>query len=199
LLLGDLLGFLVAVLALIASPGPATLSLAATGAAFGVRGGGPYLFELLSGVTLLITGVAVGIVAAVLAIPRAAEVLTVMAVAYLAYLAYRIATAAPVDDDAEITDAPGFATGFVLALLNPKAYAAFIALFSGFDLIPSAPILSTALKAALISAMIVPVNIAWLFAGSALRHLIHDPRTSRLINIGFAFLLILSVAIALAP
>ena len=197
--LSDLLGFVVAGLALIGSPGPATLSLAATGAAFGVRAGRRYLFGLLSGVTLVIAGVAAGIVAAVLAIPHAAGILTVIAAVYLAYLAYRIATAPPIDDKADIADAPGFATGLVLNLVNPKAYAAFIALFSGFDLIPSAPIFSAALKAAILSVMVIPVNIAWLSAGSALRHLFHHPRTSRLINIAFAVLLVASVAIALAP
>jgi threonine/homoserine/homoserine lactone efflux protein len=189
----ELLAFILVGTALMGSPGPATLSLAATGAAFDIRAARNYLFGLTIGAMLVVIGVAAGIFAAIIAIPNAAEVLSVIAIAYLGYLAFKIATAPPVGEPSSPTDGPGFMTGFILNLSNPKAYAAFAALFSGFQLIPESPVQSTYLQVFVCFAILCVVNPAWLYAGNTLRHMLRNEKTSRRVNIGFAVLLVASV------
>ena len=62
-----LAGFLLAGLALTGSPGPNTLSLAATGAAFGVRRGIAYMIGLVLGMIGVMAIVASGVAALLLA------------------------------------------------------------------------------------------------------------------------------------
>lgn len=190
-------GFIAAVIALTGSPGPATLSLAAAGAAYKFEDCRPYLLGIMAGVTLVILGVAAGLLTAVLAVPFAARLLAVVSFAYLGYIAYRIATAPPLGEADAGSRAPGFMAGLILNITNPKAYAAFAALFSGFNLMPQAPFYSAIIKALICLAILCIVNPTWLVAGSALRHRLQDRRTSRLINRGLAFLLLASVAAAL--
>ena len=104
--------------------------------------------------------------------------------------------APPVGRDGAI--APGYLTGLVFNLSNPKAYAAFAALFAGFELVPDAPPISAVTEAAVCYVIVVVADIAWLLVGSVLRRHLHDPRKSRAINISFAVLLVLSVLPALA-
>lgn len=188
---GEYWAFVAAGIALVASPGPATLSLAAAGAAFEAREARIYLFGIMSGAALVITGVAAGLLTAILSVPHAATVLAVISFAYLGYLAYRIAMAPPVGSDGAI--APGYLTGLVFNLSNPKAYAAFAALFAGFELVPGARLTSAVTEAAICYVIVVVADIAWILVGSVLRRHLHDPRKSRAINISFAVLLVLSV------
>ena len=126
--------FLLAAVALAGSPGPATLSLTATGAAFGARRGAAYLAGIVVGMVAVMAIVASGLVGLLLAVPGATPVVTGLAAAYFLYLAWRIATAPPLADDDEQRRAPTFAAGLLLSLVNPKGYAAMAALFSGFVL-----------------------------------------------------------------
>lgn len=193
----ELPGFIAVAIALLGSPGPATLSLAAVGAAYAFKDCRSYFLGIMAGVVLVIAGVAAGLLTAVLAVPYAAGVLTVVSFAYLGFIAYRIATAPPVGDAGAVAGAPGFLSGLVLNLTNPKAYAAFAALFSSFELMPQAPVYSAVVKALICIALLSIMNPTWLFAGAALRRHLRDPRVSRLINRGFAALLLASVAAAI--
>jgi threonine/homoserine/homoserine lactone efflux protein len=191
-----LLGFILAGLALTGSPGPATLSLAATGAAFGARRGLGYMIGIVAGVAVVMALVASGLTGLMLALPGAAPVLAALAAGYLVWLAWRIATAPPLGDQATARP-PSIVAGFLLALANPKAYAAMVALFSGFVLIREQPELDAALKALLLVAIMSAVNLAWLVAGSALTRCFREPTINRAINVAFAALLVASVGLAL--
>ena len=46
-------------------------------------------------------------------------------------------------------------------------------------------------------ATIVAVNLVWLTVGAAMTRHLQDPRTSRIVNIAFAMLLLLSVGYAI--
>ena len=192
-----LLGFILAGLALAGSPGPATLSLAATGAAFGSRRGLAYMTGIDLGMVLVMAITASGVTGVLLALPGAAPVVTVLAALYFVYLAWRIATAPPLADYADGRREPSFTAGVLLSLINPKGYAAMAALFSGFALIRAAPALDAAFKILALLVVIVAVNIAWLVSGAALTRFFRDPRTNRLINVTFAILLIAAVGLAL--
>jgi threonine/homoserine/homoserine lactone efflux protein len=189
--------FILAGFALAGSPGPATLSLAAAAAAFGARRALGYLFGLVAGIVLVMLITATGVTGIVLAVPGATPVVIALAGIYFAYLAFRIATAPPLSDDAARRRQPTFAAGVLLSLVNPKGYAAMAALFSGFVLLPGRLGIDAALKVAVVTAIVVIVNFAWLFAGAALTRAFREPRANRIINLIFAVLLVVSVVATL--
>lgn len=194
----NLPGFVLAALALAGSPGPATLSLAASGAAFGTRGSLGYLLGIVIGMVCVMAITASGLVGVLLAVPGVTPVVTVIAVAYFAWLAFRIATAPPLTEAAGQGRPPRFMGGLGLSLINPKGYAAMAALFSSFVLMRDRLALDIGLKIALLTLLIVAVNVAWLLSGAMLTHLFRDPVTNRIVNVAFAALLIASVAFAIA-
>ena len=188
--------FILAALALCGSPGPATVSLAATGAAFGSRRGFGYMSGIDAGMAVVMAVTAAGVTGLVLAIPGAKPVVAILAALYFIHLAYRIATAPPLMQGDPQRREPSFAAGVFLSLVNPKAYAAMAALFSGFDLIRGRPELDAALKLSVLAMIVVSVNVAWLFAGAVLTRHFREPRTSRIVNVTFAILLVASVGAA---
>ena len=192
-----LLGFILAGLALAGSPGPATLSLAATGAAFGARRGLGYMTGINLGMIGVMAITASGVVGLLLAVPGATPVVIGLSSAYFAYLAWRIATAPPLRESGEPRRQPSFLAGIGLSLVNPKGYAAMAALFSSFVLIQGRLDLDVAAKIAVLAAIIAAVNIAWLLMGAALTRHFMEPRSNRIINVTFAVLLVASVSVAL--
>jgi threonine/homoserine/homoserine lactone efflux protein len=191
------LGFVLAGFALAGSPGPATLSLAASGAAFGARRSLGYLAGIVVGMVGVMAVTAAGLVGVLLAVPGATPIVAALAAAYFVYLAVRIALAPPLAEGAAQGRRPRFAGGLFLSLVNPKGYAAMAALFSGFVLVRDRLELDAAVKIAVLTAVIVTVNLAWLAAGAALTRWFRDPVANRIINVSFAVLLIVSVAAAL--
>jgi len=192
-----MLAFLLAGFALAGSPGPNTLSLVATGAAFGARRGVGYLIGLTVGMVAVMGITATGVIGIVLALPGATPVVTVIAGVYFVYLAFRIATAPPLTDITETHRQPSLVAGIVQSLVNPKAYAAMAALFSGFVLVRGELALDFAVKVLVATIIIVIVNVAWLTGGAALTRWFRDPTANRLINVSFAVLLLVSVSAAL--
>ncbi len=193
-----LTGFLLASVALAGSPGPATLSLAAAGAAFGARRAAGYLVGIVVGMVAVMAITASGLVGLLLAVPGATPVVTVAAGLYFVWLAWRIATAPPLGEESGQRQPPSFAGGLALSLVNPKGYAAMAALFSGFVLVHDRLALDVALKIALLAALIAWVNVAWLMSGALLTRYFREPRSNRIINIIFALLLLASVPLAIA-
>jgi threonine/homoserine/homoserine lactone efflux protein len=191
-------GFLLAAVALAGSPGPATLSLTATGAAFGAQRGIAYLAGIVVGMIAVMAVVASGLVGLLLAVPGATPVVTVLAAAYFLYLAWRIATAPPLAEANDQRRAPTFIAGLLLSLVNPKGYAAMAALYSGFVLVSGRLAIDIAVKMTLLTLIIIAVNIAWLLAGAALTRFFREPRSNRAINVAFAVLLVASVVLAFA-
>lgn len=191
-----IIAFVVAGFALAGSPGPATLGLAAAGAAFGPRRCVGLVIGFGLGMTGVIAVTASGLTGLILAIPSAAIAVGAIAGLYILYLAYRIATAPPISDAANDRPAPSILAGALLAVANPKAYAAMAALFSGFVLMEGRPEWDAVLKVGLVLGIMCVVISGWLSLGAALTRVFRDPRISRIINIAFAILLIGSVALA---
>ena len=184
-------------LALAGSPGPNTMSLAATGAAFGARQGFVYMLGIDAGMLVVMALVATGTVGVLLAIPGATPVAAILAVGYFLYLAWRIATAPALGAVGAERRPPSWHDGVLLSLVNPKGYVAMLALFSGHRVLKGLAA-DAGLKIAVLMAIIVGVNIVWLMAGGGLARLFRNPSTSRILNLVFAALLLAS-AIALLP
>lgn len=182
---------------LMGSPGPATMSLAGIGAAYGARAGRGYLAGICVGTTAVLLLIATGVTGLIVAVPGLATAITLAAAAYIVYLAWRIATAPPISDPAASTRVPSFAGGLALAIANPKAYAAIGAVFSGTTLVATDIVLDAAGKIAALTLVILVVNTAWLNFGAIISRFLRDPRASRIANVGFAALLLVAVALAL--
>ncbi len=145
-----LLAFILAGLALAGSPGPATLSLAAAGAAFGPLRSIAYMVGQIVGLIGVMAVTASGLVGLLLAVPGATPVVLTISALYFVYLAFRIATAPPLTADVADRREPTFLAGAILSLLNPKGYAAMAAMFSGFVLIKDRIAFDIAVKIAVL-------------------------------------------------
>jgi threonine/homoserine/homoserine lactone efflux protein len=190
---GALGSLIVTALAIMGSPGPATISLTAAGSAFGVRRSTPYLAGIVAGTATVLLAVATGITAALLAVPAVQPAVIAVGVAYILWLAYHIATAPPLED-ASRTDAPTLAGGALLGVANPKAWVAIAAVFAGTRLTSDTSV-DAAGKVAVLTVLIVVINSSWLVAGASLAPLLRDPRRARAINIGLAVLLVAAAAL----
>jgi threonine/homoserine/homoserine lactone efflux protein len=183
-------------LAIMGSPGPATISLTGSGVAFGVRRSARYLAGIILGTTVVLAGVAAGVTGALLAVPAARPVLIGVAVAYILYLAFHIATAPPLTAGSDAAAAPSLAGGLLLGVANPKAWVAIAAVFVSVRL-ASAAAVDAGLKTCVLVVMIVIINTGWLAAGASLAPILRDPVRSRRANLALAAALILSTGAAL--
>ena len=194
----DLVLLWLAALPLMGSPGPATLSLAAIGAAFGARQGLSYLAGIIAGTFGVLLLIATGITGLILARPALVAVISILAACYILYLAYRIATAPVLAKGRTDASPPIFHNGFVLAIANPKAFAAIGAVYSGHMLFEANVLHDAASKIAALTLVIIAVNGTWLLFGSALSTVLRNPRLGRVANMIFAIMLVVSVVPVLA-
>ena len=190
-----LIALILAGLGLAGSPGPNTMSLAAAGAAFGARRSFAYMAGLAVGMLVVMVIVASGVVAMLLAVPGIAPVATIAALLYFVYLAWKIAKAPPMSEAGPEVPAPSLGDGLLQSLVNPKGYAAMLALFASHTLIVANLFHDAAAKIAVTLVIIVFVNIVWLYVGAALARTFKSPRANRIINVTFAMLLLASAAL----
>jgi threonine/homoserine/homoserine lactone efflux protein len=189
-----LLSLLASAAALMASPGPATLSVAATAAAYGFRPALSYAMGINLGTILVLLAMALGASTLLYAWPGLAWPVSILASLYILYLAFRIATAPPLSDKTKEA-APGLLPGLILAIANPKAYLAIGAVYSKAVLIPQDALGDAVLKCLLLSAAIIVIHTVWGLAGSALTSTLRNPRASRLVNLGLAAALVIVVIV----
>jgi threonine/homoserine/homoserine lactone efflux protein len=182
--------------AIMGSPGPATISVALVGSAYGVRRSLAYLLGIIVGTALVLVAVATGITATLLAVPALRAVLIVISAAYIVWLAYRIATAPPLAQQSEASHAASLAGGTLLAVANPKAWIAIAAVFASTRLADTATT-DAAAKTVVLSVMIVVIMVAWLIAGASLAPMLRDPRRAGIVNIALAAALLVTTALAI--
>jgi threonine/homoserine/homoserine lactone efflux protein len=181
--MAELVALLLSAAVIMGSPGPSTMSVTASGAAYGLRRSLNYAAGLIIGTTAVLIAVTTGIVALLLSIPGLEPIFRYASALYMLYLAWMIATAPPLSEQAAMSLAPSLPAGFLLAIANPKAYVAIAAVFAG-------SVLGPIVKTAILTAMIVIIHVCWLFAGASLSRLLRNPRSSRAVNVGFALTLV---------
>jgi threonine/homoserine/homoserine lactone efflux protein len=184
-------------LAIMGTPGPATISLVAAGSAHGVRRALPYLAGIVVGTAIVLAAVAGGITAALLAVPALRPVLLTVSVVYILWLAWHVATAPPLGEGRAAAPPPSLAGGALLGVANPKAWVAIAAVFASARLARGAGA-DAASKVAVLCLMIVVINATWLAAGASLTPLLRDPRRSRIVNVSLAALLVAATAVVIA-
>ena len=183
-------------LAIMGSPGPATISLVAAGSVRGVRRSLPYLFGIIVGTTLVLVAVAAGITGVILALPAIGSVLIWISAAYILWLAYHIATAPPLSKLTGGPNAFSLMGGAFLGFANPKAWVAIAAVFASANVADS-PTADAAAKIAALTVMIILICATWLVAGKSIAPLLRDPRRARLVNAALAVGLVGATALAM--
>lgn len=190
----QVLALVLAAAVVMGSPGPATISVTAIGAAFGLRHSLRYTSGIILGTTLVLLAVASSVMAVFASIPGMAPVLAAASAAYILYLAYKIATAPPLAARECGAERPTFTGGFLLAIANPKAYVAIAAVFAGSS--SGIGDLSVSARLAILAFMIVAIHVLWLLAGAVFARFLREPLASRIINLIFAATLVLTTALA---
>jgi threonine/homoserine/homoserine lactone efflux protein len=183
-------------LAIMGSPGPATISLVATGSAYGLRRSLRYLLGIIVGSAAVLVAVATGVTAALLAVPLIGSLVRGLSATYIIWLAYQIATAPPLPRQGVASDAPTVAGGVLLGATNPKAWVAFAAVFASAHL-AAAETLDAVAKTVVLATMIIVICSTWLLAGTSLAPVLQDPRRARVANTGFAVALVGATALTL--
>ncbi|CDX38317.1 conserved membrane hypothetical protein [Mesorhizobium sp. ORS 3359] len=190
----QVLALVVAATVVMGSPGPATISVTAVGAAFGLRPSLGYTSGVVLGTMAVLLAVAAGIFGLLISVPGVAQVLAIFSAAYILYLAFKIATAPPLAERGSTATKPDFLGGFTLAVANPKAYVAIAAVFAGA--VSQADALGVSTRLLVLAAMIVAIHVVWLLAGTAFARFLRHPRASRIINLVFAATLVLTTLLA---
>jgi threonine/homoserine/homoserine lactone efflux protein len=188
-----IIALVVASLAIMGSPGPATISLAAAGSAYGVRRCVSYAIGIVVGTMLVLIAVATGITATLLAVPALRTALIAVSAVYILWLAYHVATAPPLA--VHSTTAPSLGGGALLGFANPKAWVAIAAVFASARLAGTATA-DAAAKVGVLSVMIVVIMGAWLIVGAFLAPVLRDARRARVVNVALAVALVAATALA---
>ncbi|TPM37870.1 LysE family translocator [Mesorhizobium sp. B2-3-4] len=192
----QLLALLLTATVVMGSPGPATISVTAVGAAFGLRDSLRYAGGIVLGTIAVLLVVATGVMAALASMPKLAPLLAVASGAYILYLAFKIATAPPLAARSPEASRPTWLAGFLLAVANPKAYVAIAAVFAGASSREGGAELGLWAKLTVLAVMIVITHAVWLLAGAAFARFLRRPFASRIINLVFAATLVLTTALA---
>jgi threonine/homoserine/homoserine lactone efflux protein len=189
--------FLTAAVGLLGSPGPAIAALIAVGRARGLVGGLPYFLGLQLGLATAAGITAAGLFSLLAAFPSALRGMKIAATVYLIYLAYKIATS-PVGETAQASNGAHAspAAGFLLGVTNPKAYLAFASLLASYTLIKGSTQQDTFTKWFLLVAVMIVVDIVWLYVGAFLRGLMLSPNSERVLNVTLGLTVIIAAGLA---
>ena len=188
--------FVAAAILLIITPGPGVLSLAGVGSAFGFRAGLKYFIGLFFGNNLVGVFVISGVGALVLADPVTRTVLLVLSSIYLIYLASTIALSGSNIGFKGYTHKPGFKSGVLLQIINPKAYVVNSTMYSGFLLFENAYFLEVIIKVLIVNTIWIPVHFLWLYIGVFIKRLDLSLSIQRTINYFMAIAMVLVVVLS---
>ena len=190
-----MIAFALAVFLLLITPGLGVLSLAGVGAAFGWRQGISSLSGLFIGNNLVCIAVISGLTTVILTNPFIRIVLLIISATYLGYLAIRIAFSSAKIAFIEMPK-PGLVTGTTVQLINPKAYAVHITLFSGFAFYPNNFFIETAIKLLIANMIWILIHFLWLYLGFKINQLELPKTTQKIINVFMAICLLVVVGLS---
>ncbi|WP_423907977.1 LysE family translocator [Candidatus Spongiihabitans sp.] len=175
------------------TPGPNNLMLLTSGTNFGFKHTIPHILGIVTGFTVMVVLVGVGLLQLFDAFPLSYLMLKVLSVAYLFYLAWKIATSAPLENDDTLSESKPKPFTFLQAALfqwvNPKAWAVALTAISVYTP-PFHAIINVVMVAVIFGAVTLPSTSAWVLIGAQMRRFLTDPFKLRVFNVCAALLLI---------
>ncbi len=187
--------FVAAATALLGSPGPGIAALLAVGRSQGWLRGLRYLAGLLVGLAAAAAICAAGVVS-LSASPAITRAMNAVATIYLLYLAYAIAMS-PVGGRTENLRSFSPAAGTWLGITNPKAYLAITSLLAMPLRLTNDERSNIALKLALVMAVIIWVDLLWLWIGVAVGRARLSARGERVMNVSMGATILIATACSL--
>lgn len=188
----SLLLFVLTAITLLASPGPATLALAASGAKYGLKSSLGFFAGIIGGLSIALIAVASGLFLIIQSIPIVSTGLTIVSAIYILFLAYSIAKTPP-SSTRQNDSTPSPAHGLIIGVTNIKAYAVFAALFSSYPLGIESH-WELLIKISICLGVSTTFDFLWLLCGNHLSRYFLHPYWGRLLNGGFAVFLVAAVA-----
>ena len=116
------------------------------------------------------------------------RILTYIGVVYIIYLSYQISVSSPVDEKDISDERLGMGTGFVLQVVNGKAFVHLLILMTTFGTVFGTDLLGKMIIVVLNVAIKLVGWFGWASFGSALKEIFSDPKSGVLINriLGFS-------------
>jgi len=149
------------------TPGPNNILCAAHGSRFGVRASLPMIVGMGVGWSLL--GILIGMATGTIEQHRAVfDVLGVVGALYIAYLGWALFTSDSVSKK-EVEEHLGFRTGFMLQIVNGKAWIHFLVLMATFGHLFGQGLLAKVVLVLLNLSIGWPAVLTWAAFGSTLR------------------------------
>jgi threonine/homoserine/homoserine lactone efflux protein len=173
------------------SPGPNNTVLWASGLRFGSGRTIPHVVGTALGIGSLVVGVAAGIGALLEAVPAAELVLKIAGSVYLLYVAYLVLGVGRT----EVSKPLSVWQAILFQLVNPKAWIFAIAAVGTFLSSTLPWVVGVGLLAGTIMVVVVGSSAVWAVGGAALGRVVDNERARRVITVGFAGLLVASVAL----
>jgi threonine/homoserine/homoserine lactone efflux protein len=195
--IGAVGAFVATATALLGSPGPGIAALLAVGRLRGWSGGLRYFVGLQTGLAAAVAICGIGVVSLFIAYPAFTRVMVISATIYLVYLSYAIA-ASPVGKGRP--DAPGSHSplaGLLLGITNPKAYVAISSLLASPLRLTIRESSNIGLKAVLCMAVIIAVDLVWLWIGVVLGKANFSPAGERFMNVAMGVTILAATALSL--
>lgn len=183
-----------ALFALVSSitPGPNNVMLAASGLNFGLRRSVPHLLGVNLGFTLMIFLVGIGLGSAFQQIPVLYTVLKYVGAAYLLYLAWKIANSGGVQEGEARGKPMTFLQAAAFQWVNPKAWVMAVGIIATYT--PQTGFFANLVIATVVCGIVnLPSIGIWVTFGTALRRVLHKPKTIRAFNVTMALLLVASL------
>ena len=180
----------------VATPGPANMSMLATGARYGFRAALPFVAGVVLGKQLIIWPIGFGLMSLADQVPLLFVLLKYVSAAYIIWLAWRVANMR-LSVKKDTANAPGFVAGLWVHPLNPKAWAMIVAGFTNF-VDPSTPTLTaTAIIALSLMGIQIICHPVWTFFGDRIARLLIGTPSERYLMWCLAALTVAFVGYAL--
>jgi threonine/homoserine/homoserine lactone efflux protein len=176
-----------------ATPGPNNVMLTASGAAFGFRRTLPHMLGITVGFPVMIAAVGLGLGEVFTRYPQLHLALKYIGAAYLIYLAWRIAKASGPDGGDAGGEPLTFLEAAAFQWVNPKAWMMAVSTIPAFTTVGGNYYAELAVIALDYAIICVPSCAAWCLFGVGIRQLISSPSTARIVNLGLALTVALSV------
>ena len=175
------------------TPGPNNILLWASGAEFGFRRTIPHVIGTALGLGSMALAVAGGLGVLITTFPEIELVMKVASSVYLLYLAYQIAGAKALERR-DVSRPLGLLQAAVFQAINPKAWIFALGAITTFrptDL----PIMAGSILVAFTMMIVVVLTAAlWAGAGGVLSRFVSGERALRIVSLGLAALLAVTVA-----
>jgi len=185
-----LLALLAFIVPMCFTPGPNNVLCAAHGSRHGVRKTVPLIGGMAIGWSVLGVGIAVG--ATFLEENESIfQIISYLGAAYIAYLGYKIGTASAIEDQERAEDILGPWTGFVLQIVNGKAWIHFLVMMTTFGTTFGTGFEHKIALVLLNLSFGFPAVLSWTAFGTLLKRIFSDEESGMWLNRVLGLLLFL--------